>query len=94
VIDEHPQPAAGCGGETGHDRRHVVDALQARTGTEIHVTQSGQGLRHGIAELLAVAQHAGTVRDDIQIADVMALLTSTRQGAPGRLGQRPPAPYP
>ena len=31
----------------------VID-LQARTGTEIHVTQSAEGLRHGIAELLAL----------------------------------------
>ena len=61
-------------------KRTVIDLL-ARTGTEIQVTQSAQGLRHGIAELLALAQHAGTVCDDIQIAEVMALLTSTRQGA-------------
>jgi hypothetical protein len=42
-------------------------AAQARTGNEIQVTQSAEGLRHGIAELLALAQHAGTVRADIQI---------------------------
>ena len=61
-------------------KRTVIDLL-ARTGTEIQVTQSAQGLRHGIAELLALAQHAGTVRAGIQIAEVMALLTSTCQGA-------------
>ena len=36
---------------------------------------------YGGPELLALAQHAGTVRDDIQITEVMALLTSTCQGA-------------
>jgi AcrR family transcriptional regulator len=61
-------------------KKTVIDLL-ARTGTEIQVAQSAQGLRHGIAELLALAQHAGTVRDDIQITEVMALLTSTCQGA-------------
>jgi hypothetical protein len=35
-------------------KKTVID-LQARTGTEIQVTQSAEGLRHGIAELLALA---------------------------------------
>jgi AcrR family transcriptional regulator len=61
-------------------KKSVIDLL-ASTGTKIRVTQSAQGVRHGVAELLALAQHAGTVRDDIQIAEVMALLTSTCQGA-------------
>jgi AcrR family transcriptional regulator len=61
-------------------KKTVID-LMARTGTEIQVAQSAAGLRHGIAELLTLAQHAGTVRDDIQIAEIMALLTSTCQGA-------------
>jgi AcrR family transcriptional regulator len=61
-------------------KKTVIDLL-SRTGTEIQVTRSAEGLRHGIAELLALAQHAGTVRDDIQIAEVMALLHSTCQGA-------------
>jgi AcrR family transcriptional regulator len=61
-------------------KKTVIDLL-ATTGTEIQVPQSAQGLRHGIAELLALAQHAGTVRAGIQTAEVMALLTSTCQGA-------------
>jgi AcrR family transcriptional regulator len=61
-------------------KKTVIDLL-ARTGTEIQVTQSAEGLRHGIAELLALAKHSGTVRDDIQVTEVMALLTSTCQGA-------------
>jgi hypothetical protein len=36
--------------------KKTVIGLQARTGgTEIRVTQSAEGLRHGIAELLALA---------------------------------------
>jgi AcrR family transcriptional regulator len=61
-------------------KKTVIDLL-ARAGTEIQIAQSAQGLRDGIAELLALAQHSGTVRDDVQIAEVMALLTSTCQGA-------------
>jgi AcrR family transcriptional regulator len=61
-------------------KKTVIDLL-ARAGTEVQVMQPVQDLRHGIAELLALAQHAGTVRDDVQIAEVMALLTSTCQGA-------------
>jgi len=61
-------------------KKTVIDLL-ARTGTEIQVTQAAQGLRYGIAELLALAQHAGTVRAGIQITEIMALLTSTCQGA-------------
>jgi AcrR family transcriptional regulator len=61
-------------------KKTVIDLL-ARTGTEIQVHQSAQGLHRGIAELLALAQHAGTVRAAIQTAEIMALLTSTCQGA-------------
>jgi AcrR family transcriptional regulator len=61
-------------------KKAVIDLL-ARTGTEIQVTQPVQDLRDGVAELLAQAQRAGTVRDDAQITEVMALLTSTCQGA-------------
>ena len=35
-------------------KKTVID-LQARTGTEIQVTQFAEGVRHGIAELLALA---------------------------------------
>jgi AcrR family transcriptional regulator len=61
-------------------KKTIIDLL-ATTGTEIQVPQSAQGLRHGIAELLALAQLAGTVRAGIQTAEVMALLISTCQGA-------------
>jgi hypothetical protein len=40
-----------------------------------------QALRHEIDGLLRRAQQAGTVREDVRAAEVMALLTSTCQGA-------------
>jgi hypothetical protein len=40
-----------------------------------------QALRHQIEALLIRAQRAGTVRGDITVAEVMALLTSITQGA-------------
>jgi AcrR family transcriptional regulator len=61
-------------------KKTVIDLL-ARNGTEVRAAEPVQALRHGIAELLALAQHSGTVREDAQIAEVMALLTSTCQGA-------------
>jgi AcrR family transcriptional regulator len=61
-------------------KKTVIDLL-ARSGTEVQVAQSAEGLRRGIAGLLALAQNAGTVRADVRTAEVMALLTSTCQGA-------------
>ena len=61
-------------------KKTVVDLLAA-TGTDIQVTASVQALQHGIGNLLTRAQQAGTVRQDVQIAEVMALITSTCQGA-------------
>jgi hypothetical protein len=43
--------------------------------------RSRAGLQRQVAELLALAKQAGTVRDDVQIAEVTALLISTCQGA-------------
>lgn len=61
-------------------RKAVVDLLTA-TGTDVQVTSAVQALRHGIGELLTRGQQAGAVRPDVQVAEVMALLTSTCQGA-------------
>jgi AcrR family transcriptional regulator len=61
-------------------RMSVVDLLAA-AGNDIQVADALQALRHGVAELLARAQQAGAVRPDIQVAEVMALITSTCQGA-------------
>ncbi|MEV0717555.1 hypothetical protein [Asanoa sp. NPDC050611] len=40
-----------------------------------------RGFTDAVAGLLAAAQHAGTVRPDVGVAETMALLTSTTQGA-------------
>jgi AcrR family transcriptional regulator len=61
-------------------KKTVVDLL-ARAGTEVRVAEPVQTLRGGIAGLLALAQQAGAVRQDARIAEVIALLTSTCQGA-------------
>jgi hypothetical protein len=45
------------------------------------VTAAVQVLRDGIARLLTRAQQVGAVRADVQVGEVMALLTSTGQGA-------------
>jgi cytosine/adenosine deaminase-related metal-dependent hydrolase len=55
-------------------KKTAID-LQARTGNEIQVTQSAEGLRHGTAELLALAQHAGTVRADSACPHAADLVT-------------------
>jgi AcrR family transcriptional regulator len=79
-------PATGLFGflasivEQAAARKTVVDLLAA-AGTDIQVAAAVQALQRGIAELLARAQHAGTVREDVQIAEVMALISSTCQGA-------------
>jgi AcrR family transcriptional regulator len=61
-------------------KKTVVDLL-AQTGTNVQVTDPVQGLTQGIEGLLTRAQHAGAVRDDVQVPEVMAVLTSTCQGA-------------
>jgi hypothetical protein len=61
-------------------KKTVVDLL-ARTGLEVQVAEPVQALRQGIDDLLLRAQQAGAVRDDVQVGEVMALLTSTCQGA-------------
>jgi AcrR family transcriptional regulator len=61
-------------------KKTVVDLL-AQTGINVQVADPVQALRQGIQALLIRAQQAGAVRDDVQIAEVMALLTSTCQGA-------------
>lgn len=61
--------------------KKTVIELLAENGIEAGVAGPVQALRHGIKELLTRAQQAGAVRDDVQIAEVMALLTSICQGA-------------
>ena len=61
-------------------KKTVVDLL-AVAGTDIQVAGAVQALEDGTATLLARAQQAGAVRADVQVDEVMALLTSTCQGA-------------
>jgi AcrR family transcriptional regulator len=61
-------------------KKTVVDLL-AESGVDIHVAQPIQSLREAIGQLLTRAQHAGAVRTDVGLDEVLALLTSTSQGA-------------
>jgi len=61
-------------------KKTVVELL-TRTGVEVQVAEPVQALRQGIHGLLTRAQQAGAVREDVRTAEVMALLTSTCQGA-------------
>lgn len=61
-------------------KRAVVDLLAA-AGTDVQVTAAVQVLRDGIARLLTRAQQVRAVRAEVQVGEVMALLTSTGQGA-------------
>lgn len=62
--------------EEGSVRRDMVDAL---AGEEIDasaaVPRARRRLRRGIGKLLFNTQQAGAVRDDISVADLMALIT-------------------
>jgi hypothetical protein len=55
--------------------------LLARAGVEVAVAGSLRVLRDGIGDLLALGQRSGVVRPDARTDEVMALLTSTCQGA-------------
>jgi AcrR family transcriptional regulator len=58
-------------------KKTVVDLLDV----DIRVGRQLEQLRAAIGDLLVRAQQAGTVRMDIQLDEVMALLTATSQGA-------------
>lgn len=63
----------------------VEQAMVRRTVVEL-LAQSGRDERHlalrdAVEVLLVLAQHAGTVRRDVRIDDVMALLVAASQGA-------------
>ena len=63
--------------------KHAIgDALSAAgvdSGTLM--TQAGGSLRHVIDDLLTAAQRAGTIRDDVTVDDVLALLLGTVRAA-------------
>jgi len=60
--------------------RTVVEAL-ARQGVDVEIGSAVQALQDTTAALLLQAQQADAVRPDVQVDEVMALLTATSQGA-------------
>jgi AcrR family transcriptional regulator len=60
-------------------KKTVVDLLAA-AGTDVGVAGAVHALQQGIGALLASAQQAGTVREDVQLDEVMALVTSLCYG--------------
>ncbi|MDN3354499.1 TetR/AcrR family transcriptional regulator [Actinomadura sp. DC4] len=61
-------------------KKTVVELL-AETGIDLQLADAVHRLREKVAELLERSQDAGTVRPDVRLDEVMALLTSTCQGA-------------
>jgi AcrR family transcriptional regulator len=61
-------------------KKSVIDLL-GDLGTAVPIDGPVRGLAQAVGALLANAQHAGTVRDDVTLDDVTALLVSTTQGA-------------
>ncbi|MER6831741.1 TetR/AcrR family transcriptional regulator [Streptosporangium sp. NPDC000563] len=62
-------------------RKRTVVGLLAETGVDLQVASSVRMLRDGIETLLVRSQEAGTVRDDVRLDEVIALLTGICQGA-------------
>ncbi|MEU8378487.1 TetR/AcrR family transcriptional regulator [Streptosporangium sp. NPDC048865] len=62
-------------------RKRTVVGLLAETGVDLQVASSVRMLREGIETLLARSQEAGTVREDVRLDEVIALLTGVCQGA-------------
>lgn len=61
-------------------KRAVVELL-AQAGIQIQIPDATAHLEQAVGTLLAQAQSAGTVRPDVQLPEVMALLISVTQGA-------------
>lgn len=61
-------------------KKSVIELL-ARAGVEVEAAGPVRALREAVEGLLTRAQRAGGVRGDVQISEVMALLTSTAEGA-------------
>jgi AcrR family transcriptional regulator len=66
--------------EQAAEKKTVVDLL-AETGVDLQVADSVHALREGIQDLLSRSQHAGAVRADVRLDEVIALLTGACQGA-------------
>lgn len=60
----------------------IADALlEAGGGDAGDATQASEGLRGAVGTLLRHAQHAGAVRDDVELPEVYALLVATSRAA-------------
>jgi len=79
-----------CGAtvEEGLAKKDLLDAL-AGAGIDVDVGSSpvSQELRGVVGELLADAQHAGAVREDVGVAEVMVLLLGTALAIRQRAGE-------
>ncbi|MCW2880028.1 MAG: putative transcriptional regulator, TetR family [Sphaerisporangium sp.] len=63
------------------EKKTVADLLAADMGAGIQVAGPVQTLQEAIGTLLTGARHAGAVREDVRLDEVLALLTATCQGA-------------
>jgi AcrR family transcriptional regulator len=74
--------------EEGLAKKDLLDAL-AGAGIDVDVGSSpvSQELRGVVGELLADAQHAGAVREDVGVAEVMVLLLGTALAIRQRAGE-------
>lgn len=61
-------------------KKTVVDLL-VRSGVDFQADKPIGGLRDAVGRLLGAAQSAGAVRTDVELPEVMALLTGTCQAA-------------
>jgi AcrR family transcriptional regulator len=61
-------------------KRGVVDLL-AQAGADVPVAEAVNALRRAVHKLLTSAQQAGSVRRDVALDEVMALLSATSEGA-------------
>jgi hypothetical protein len=61
-------------------KKSVVDLL-AEAGIDLDVAKPVRALRQAVRSLLVDAQEAGVIREDVQLAEVMALLTAIGQAA-------------
>jgi AcrR family transcriptional regulator len=71
-------------------KRDLADAL-ASAGTDVSATLAGTAarLREALGALLAAAQRSGSIREDIGLAELMAILSGVLFALRGRAGDQP-----
>lgn len=71
-------------------KRDLADAL-ASAGADVSATLAGtaERLREAIGALLAAAQRSGSIREDISLAELMAILSGILFALRGRSGDQP-----